>query len=102
MKRKVLSTLLAATMLTGLLAGCGNSQEPAASNNEPTATTPAADTPAPAQTTPAADNTETQAAVDTSADEGKVLNVYCWNDEFYRRIKDHYPNYEVKIGRAHV
>ena len=44
MKRKVLSTLLAATMLTGLLAGCGNSQEPAASNNEPTATTPAADT----------------------------------------------------------
>ncbi len=95
MKRKVLSTLLAATMLTGLLAGCGNSQEPAASNNEPAATTPAADTPAPAQTTPAAENTETQAAVDTSADEGKVLNVYCWNDEFYRRIKDHYPNYEV-------
>ena len=94
MKRKVLSTLLAATMLTGLLAGCGNSQEPAASNNEPAATTPAADTSAPAQTTPAADNTETQAAVDTSADEGKVLNVYCWNDEFYRRIKDHYPNYE--------
>ena len=43
MKRKVLSTLLAATMLTGLLAGCGNSQEPAASNNEPAATTPAAD-----------------------------------------------------------
>ncbi len=44
MKRKVLSTLLAAAMLTGLLAGCGNSQEPAASNNEPAATTPAADT----------------------------------------------------------
>ncbi len=94
MKRKVLSTLLAATMLTGLLAGCGNSQEPAASNNQPAATTPAADTPAPAETTPAADNAETQAAVDTAADEGKVLNIYCWNDEFFRRIRDHYPNYE--------
>lgn len=94
MKRKVLSTLLAATMLTGLLAGCGSSQEPAASNNEPAATTPAADTPAPAETTPAADNAETQAAVDTAADEGKVLNIYCWNDEFFRRIRDHYPNYE--------
>lgn len=94
MKRKVLSTLLAATMLTGLLAGCGSSQEPAASNNEPAATTPAADTQAPAETTPAADNAETQAAVDAAADEGKVLNIYCWNDEFFRRIRDHYPNYE--------
>lgn len=94
MKRKVLSTLLAATMLTGLLAGCGSSQEPAASNNEPAATTPAADTQAPAETTPAAENAETQAAVDAAADEGKVLNIYCWNDEFFRRIRDHYPNYE--------
>ncbi len=28
------------------------------------------------------------------ADEGKVLNIQCWNDEFKSRITDHYPGYE--------
>lgn len=32
------------------------------------------------------------AEADVSSD-GKVLNVYCWNDEFQRRVKDHYPGY---------
>ena len=70
MKRKVLSTLLAATMLTGLLAGCGNSSEPAANNNSE----PAAENPAPAETTPAADsaNAETQAPAVEAGDEGSV------------------------------
>lgn len=26
--------------------------------------------------------------------DGKVLNIYSWNDEFQRRVKDHYPGYE--------
>lgn len=26
---------------------------------------------------------------------GKVLNIYSWNDEFQRRVEDHYPNYEI-------
>ena len=25
--------------------------------------------------------------------EGNVLNIYCWNDEFYRRVRDHYPGF---------
>lgn len=29
-----------------------------------------------------------------AASDRQVLNVYCWNDEFQRRIKDHYPGYE--------
>lgn len=29
---------------------------------------------------------------------GEVLNIYCWNDEFQRRIEDHYPGYEVIDG----
>ncbi len=29
-----------------------------------------------------------------ATDGGKVLNIYCWNDEFQRRITDHYPGYE--------
>lgn len=89
MKRKVLSTLLAATMLTGMLAGCGGNSAPASNDNQP-----AADAPAPAQTTPAADNADAQAPAVEAGDEGSVLNIYCWNDEFYRRIRDHYPNYE--------
>lgn len=28
------------------------------------------------------------------AEEGKVLNIYCWNEEFKSRITDHYPDYE--------
>jgi len=42
------------------------------------------------------------------ASDGKVLNVYCWNDEFQRRVQDHYPSYEIvdattgKIGDVTV
>ncbi len=42
------------------------------------------------------------------ASDGKVLNIYCWNEEFKSRITDHYPGYtEVdattgKIGEVTV
>ena len=42
------------------------------------------------------------------ADEGKVLNIYCWNEEFKSRMTDHYPGYkkvsdtEGKIGDVTV
>ena len=29
---------------------------------------------------------------------GKVLNIYCWNEEFKTRITDHYPGYEAIDG----
>lgn len=41
-------------------------------------------------------------------EEGKVLNIYCWNDEFTTRVQDCYPGYEVvdathgKIGDVDV
>lgn len=31
-------------------------------------------------------------AEDAAADEGKVLNIYCWNEEFKSRLTDHYPD----------
>ena len=40
--------------------------------------------------------------------EGKVLNIYCWNEEFKSRLIDHYPGYEEvdattgKIGDVDV
>ena len=36
---------------------------------------------------------DTSAVSSEVKDDGKVLNIYCWNDEFQRRIKDHYPGY---------
>ena len=97
MKKKALSTLLAVSMVTG----CGSSADQTAASTD-TATT----------TTEAAATTETAATeatvAETPADEGKVLNVYCWNDEFQRRVKAHYPGYEEvdathgKIGDVEV
>ena len=73
MKKKMVSVLLTAAMLTSLGA---------------TATV--------------------HAVVEDGADEGKVLNIYCWNEEFKSRITDHYPGYEEvdatsgKIGDVSV
>lgn len=30
--------------------------------------------------------------------DGKVLNIYCWNEEFKSRLKDHYPDYKEVDG----
>ena len=49
------------------------------------------------------DDTTTEAAKDdasdatseaevSGSDEGKVLNIYAWNEEFKSRITDHYPD----------
>lgn len=65
------------------------------------------------------DDTTTEAAKDdasdatseaevSGSDEGKVLNIYVWNEEFKSRITDHYPGYEEvdathgKIGDVDV
>ena len=78
MKKKLLSALLATAMTASMLAGCGSD---AASGEA-------------GQKQDAADNTaaSTEAAdgENVAADEGKVLNIYCWNDEFQRRLKDQY------------
>ena len=61
--KKALSLLTATAMAATLLAGCGSG---AASSSA----------------APAADDT---------AEEGKVLNIWCWNDEFQSRFNDYYP-----------
>ena len=49
-----------------------------------------------------------EAAPADAADEGKTLNIQCWNEEFKSRITDHYPGYEEvdathgKIGDVNV
>ena len=89
MKKKALSVLLATAMVATLLAGCGAA--------------PAAEAPAPAATeeAPAEEEEEAPAeevAEEPAAEEGKVLNIYCWNEEFKSRLTDHYPGYEEVDG----
>lgn len=85
MKRRVVSALLCAAMVTSILAGCGSK----ASNEAST------DAPKTEETATEATETETTA---TTGEEGKVLNIYCWNEEFKSRITDHYPGYKEIDG----
>jgi hypothetical protein len=56
----------------------------------------------------AASTATSEAAPAEAADEGKTLNIQCWNEEFKSRITDHYPGYEEvdathgKIGDVNV
>ncbi len=86
MKKKLLSTVLSITMIAGLFAGCGQKEAE---------TTPAADGEAVVQ-----EQEETPAEAVEASEEGKVLNIYCWNDEFKRRIQDHYPGYTSDANDA--
>lgn len=86
----MLSVLLSAAMITGILAGCGNDTTTPATDAPAAEETPAAETPAAEEETPAVDDAAEAAP---AADEGKVLNIYCWNEEFKSRITDHYPDY---------
>ena len=72
MKKKLLSVLLSTAMVAALLVGCGE-EAPATSEGESSA----------------ADPVESGEVVE----EGKVLNIYCWNEEFKSRVTDHYPGY---------
>ena len=89
MKKRLMALSMAAVMAMGSLAACGTETQP---------TTPAAggtDTPA-ATEAPAAGGTDTTGGDTTVAtgDEGSVLNIYVWNEEFKSRLEDHYPGYQ--------
>lgn len=59
MKKKLVSALLCATMATSLLAGCGSGDTSDTGKSDKNG------------------GTKTEATND-----GKTLNIYCWNDEF--------------------
>ncbi|MDD3660682.1 MAG: carbohydrate ABC transporter substrate-binding protein [Lachnospiraceae bacterium] len=75
MKKKLVSGLITAVVTVSLLAGCGSAAvSPAESDTKEAETTEATE--------------ETEAVSD--ADEGKVINIYCWNDEFRTRVETVY------------
>lgn len=91
MKKKVLSALLATAMITAMLAGCGS--EPAASESQTSSEAPVSES---SSSEPSSEAADTESA--EAADEGKILNIYCWNEEFKTRLTDHYPGYTEVDG----
>ena len=85
MKRRIVSMMLVAAMGTALLAGCGG-------NTANSSTAETSNDTAKEDTAPVTETAGTDAETGTS-DEGKVLNIYCWNEEFKSRLTDHYPGY---------
>ena len=65
MKKKLLSTLLAASMVAGMMVGCGDKGV-----------------------------VDTQSVKESGSEEGSVLNIYVWNEEFKERVTNCYPGYE--------
>lgn len=80
MKKKLISLILTTAMLTTVFTGCGKTQKSSEQNDT---------------------SSKNDAATDEApAEEGKVLNIYCWNEEFKSRVKDHYPGY-VEVDATH-
>ena len=92
MKRRFLSLMLVGMMLTTALTGCKKKENEVTNSNTATQAVP--------------NEGKTEGSNDVS--EGKVLNIYCWNEEFKSRLTDHYPAYQAvdatngKIGDVKV
>ena len=84
MKKKVISALLATAMVATMFAGCGSKADDAATTTDDAAAT----------TDDAAAGDDAAAEDAPAEEEGKVLNIYCWNEEFKSRLTAHYPGYE--------
>ena len=91
MKKRLMALSMAAIMAMGTLAACGETPATPATpvDNGNSGETP---TEAAAPTQNELD-TSVEATDISSEEEGKVLNIYCWNEEFKSRLTDHYPGY---------
>ena len=108
MKKKVISVLLTATMLAGLLAGCGSNGDTAPAADNAADTTQTADT-APAdnaQTDAAPADTAAEPAADAGADAGEAVTLKwaIWDKDttpYWQALKDAYeaanPNVTLEM-----
>ena len=88
--KKAMSLLTATAMAATLLAGCGG-------GTASSSAAPAADS-----TSTEASSTAAEPAADAAAEEGKVLNIWCWNDEFQSRFNDYYPGVKEIRSEEHT
>ena len=89
MKKRVVSILLSTAMTAGLLVGCGGSDT--ATTTDSTGVQPETKT----ETT--SDSADAAATTDTAVEQGKIVNIYCWNDEF----KSRYEAYAADLAETH-
>ncbi len=91
--KNIIALSLSGILTTAAFAGCGSSPEPSA------APASAEETTAP-EAAPEAEAPEASVEAETpnEGNEGSVLNIYCWNEEFKSRVTDHYPGYEAVDG----
>lgn len=82
MKKRVLAALLASATVLSLV-GCSNTEDPGTSDAGNAGNDAGNST-----VTDGGDAGNTDAA-----EEGKVLNIWCWNDEFQQRVTKFYPDY---------
>ncbi len=94
MKKKVVSILLMTAMAVGTLAGC--SKDSSSGSQADVSTNAGTDTSSSSNTNAEANTSDISDTVDASsgAEEGKVINIYSWNNEFRERVELVYP--EVK------
>ena len=75
MKKKALALVLLLATTATMFAGCGKEEADGGSEGD--------------KSLP-----EMAGEVLPTSDDGKVLNIYCWNTEFKDRVTAHYPGYE--------
>ncbi|WP_333650508.1 carbohydrate ABC transporter substrate-binding protein [Lacrimispora sp.] len=80
MKKKVVSGLLCAVMAASLAAGCSSKSAQSQDGSKA------------AETTAKAAEEKTEAQSQSGGEEGKVINIYVWNDEFKDRYEDYYAS----------
>ena len=104
MKKSFLSGMLAVMMAATLLAGCGGS---AGQKETKAPETQAAETQAATEAAQSEGGAEAAEGL-VGQDEGAVLNIHGWNEEFKSRVAAYYPGYEEvdantgKIGNVTV
>ncbi len=81
MRKKLLAMVLSLTMVVGMMTGCGSSD---------TTSDTASDS----------EDTASSESVELLEDgDGKVLNIWVWNDEFKSRFEAYYPDYDADTGK---
>lgn len=80
-------------MVASLLVGCGSSSADTAAPADDAAAETTEEAPA-EKAAPADDAAAETTEEAPAADEGQVLNIYCWNEEFKSRVTAHYADYE--------
>ena len=86
MKKRAVSMLLAASMVATMFAGCGNKDGAASSDGNKTAGTETGASDDGASTDDGAGEVADLSQYISGEEEGKVINIYSWNDEARQRI----------------